>query len=169
MDILSWDEVVAVITSAPFLLSALVTVCCYALHCCLPLEEGRAPAGVEESFFRLREDDLAQSCFSGATQSYRWNQSEAEVEVVIPVPAATRSKDVQCRIRTGSLSLSLSGSMTPIVEGELFRRVSSDDCDWSLDGKGDERVVRVTLVKQKETHGSKHWTSLLLDSKAKQQ
>ena len=46
-------------------------------------------------------------------------------------------------------------------QGKLFRRVQHEECDWSIDERNGERILRLTLVKVVPTKGAQHWTSLL--------
>jgi hypothetical protein len=45
----------------------------------------------------------------------------------------------------GSLSLSVGGK--PVVQGKLLKKVCHDDCEWSIEERNGERVLKLTLVK----------------------
>ena len=119
------------------------------------------PDAPEEYFQRIVDQPDLCAAFTGEADGYRWTQTDAEVEVVAPVPPGTRARDVRCRVTPTAVDVTVSGS--PIVHGALTRLVQSDESDWALEGEGEGRQLRLTLVKQVPTKGSQHWRSLLAE------
>ena len=103
---------------------------------------------------------MGADSWSGTEQGCRWMQSDEEVEVTAPMPGGARGRDVVCKVLPASLSLSILGA--PVVQGKLFRKVQHEECDWSIEDSGGERIFKLTLLKLVPTKGSQHWTSLLL-------
>lgn len=125
-----------------------------------PASTDTPAVAVEEQYFQAVVTEApAKESWSGEEQGCSWTQSDSEVEVTVRVSDRVRAKDIQCRILTSSISLQIQGTL--ILEGTLFRRVNSDDCDWTLEGSGESRVLKLTLVKAVATKDSQNWTRLL--------
>lgn len=97
--------------------------------------------------------------FSGTEQGCSWTQTDAEVDVRLELPHDARAKEVQCRILPTALRITVRGNK--VAEGKLFRRVSVDDCDWTVEDEDGKRMLKLTLAKSVPTKGTQHWTRLL--------
>jgi len=137
---------------------ALAAAVAYALFFARPSSAGTSQ-DVTEEYFRPLLEPMDMAAFSGEADGYRWSQTTTELEVVVPVAAATKSKDVAFKLLPSSLSLVVSG--TAILRGRLLRKVKAAECDWTLEGAGETRLLRLTLAKHTPTAGTQHWTSVL--------
>lgn len=79
----------------------------------------------------------------GTTDKYVWTQTLSELNVVIPVPPGTKTKLVNVEIKNKRLKVGLKGD-TPLVDGELHKRVIVDDSFWTLE---DGREIAINLQK----------------------
>ncbi|KAF5792266.1 putative CS domain, HSP20-like chaperone, NudC family [Helianthus annuus] len=77
-------------------------------------------------------------------ENYSWIQSLQEVNVTIPVPPGTKSRFVECEIKKNRIKVGLKGQ-PPILEGELYKSVKTDDSFWSLE---DQKAIAILLTKQ---------------------
>ncbi|KAM0032666.1 putative CS domain, HSP20-like chaperone, NudC family [Helianthus debilis subsp. tardiflorus] len=77
-------------------------------------------------------------------ENYSWVQSLQEVNVTIPVPPGTKSRFVECEIKKNRIKVGLKGQ-PPILEGELYKSVKTDDSFWSLE---DQKAIAILLTKQ---------------------
>lgn len=76
---------------------------------------------------------------------YTWTQTEEELEVVIPLAASLSSKDVNVRFLQQTMLVKF--QKEPILSLELFEHVDPDGCTWTIDRKGDEVKLVITLEK----------------------
>ena len=120
-------------------------------------ERANGSSELDEYFQRI-PNAVRLDSWSGTEQGCRWTQTDDEVMVAAPL-ADARAKEVACKVLPSSIALSVRG--TPVVHGHLFRKVRHDECDWSIEEVGGERILKVTLVKAVPTKGTQHWTSLL--------
>mmetsp|Transcript_5127 Transcript_5127/g.10038 ORF Transcript_5127/g.10038 Transcript_5127/m.10038 type:complete len:159 (-) Transcript_5127:138-614(-) len=117
---------------------------------------------VDDEFFQRIHERSNQDAPGGVCEGgLKWTQTSDEVEVEIPLEAHMKARDVEFRILPTSVSLRIKGATTSLLEGKLHRRVKSDECNWSIDGEGEARSLKLTLVKQTPTKGSLHWTGVL--------
>eukprot|EP00316_Scyphosphaera_apsteinii_P024745 CAMPEP_0119345592 /NCGR_PEP_ID=MMETSP1333-20130426/107568_1 /TAXON_ID=418940 /ORGANISM="Scyphosphaera apsteinii, Strain RCC1455" /LENGTH=144 /DNA_ID=CAMNT_0007358069 /DNA_START=110 /DNA_END=544 /DNA_ORIENTATION=+ len=122
------------------------------------LEQAAKNATEEEYFQRiLKEQDMSK--FGGESESYRWTQTNAEIEVSVPLQPYIRAKDVHCSILPNQILLSVASK--PILQGPLLRKVCPDECDWSIEGRGASRSLKLMLLKAEPTQGSQHWTNVI--------
>ena len=105
---------------------------------------------------------------SGETANYRWTQTMTELEMFIKVPGRATRKDVQCTFTSMALEVFVSvigedGQMQVVrVNGAFCARVVPTECNWQLDGDGEERVLWVVLQKLKPTTTKTYWTGVLI-------
>jgi hypothetical protein len=63
--------------------------------------------------------------------------------------------DIQFKALT--LKVGIKGQ-EPIINGELFKRVKTSECTWTLESDGDKREIQLTLQKQE---GQCWWDSVM--------
>ena len=112
-----------------------------------------------EEYFQRIVKEVTLDSWSGTEQGCSWTQTDDEVEVVAPLLEGAKAKDVACKVLPSSLALSVRGAT--VVKGALFKKVRHDECEWAIEERAGERVIRLTLVKVVPTKGAQHWTSLL--------
>jgi hypothetical protein len=103
--------------------------------------------------FEADQADKAVDCTQRSVDGklYTYAQDNEEVVLEVKVPAETKSKDVRCAFKPDSVALSvatLPEAQREVLQGELFQRVKTDDCSWSIATVAGERVLQVTLAKQ---------------------
>lgn len=78
---------------------------------------------------------------------YSWTQTEEEVEIVVAVPKDTASKDIHVKYLPKSLQILV--RKKELLKLELFDRVDTDGCTWTLDRdpKAKESMLVITLEK----------------------
>jgi hypothetical protein len=76
---------------------------------------------------------------------YTWSQTEDELEVVVPLPTSVSSKDVNVRFLPQKMLIKC--QKEPLLSLELFEHVDPDGCTWTIDRKGDDVNLVVTLEK----------------------
>ena len=86
---------------------------------------------------------------------YSWTQTEDEVVVEVKCPVHTTTKDVKCtfgpqaiKLRVLSIEDNANEDKT-VLEGTLFQRIDVDGSTWTIEKTGAERVLQVTLSKDK--------------------
>jgi hypothetical protein len=104
--------------------------------------------------FKAEQADKAVDCTQRpvAGKLYTYAQDSDEVVLEVKVPAETKSKDVRCVFKPDAIALSvatLPEAQREVLQGELFQRVRADECSWSISTVAGERVLQVTLAKQK--------------------
>eukprot|EP00250_Pteridium_aquilinum_P002149 c12351_g1_i1 orf=87-1139(+) len=75
--------------------------------------------------------------------NYSWTQTLSEATVQIPVPPGTKSRSITCEIKKKQLTAGLKGQ-PPVLKGELYAPVVTDDCFWSLE---DGKTLSILLTK----------------------
>ena len=102
----------------------------------------------------------AESC-GGRTDRYAWTQDEREIHVRFPVASGVRARD--CRVEISAKSINVVVNNEILLQGELTRRVVTDDSYWELEDalpEGSGKVVTVTLTKLRRTYAKFHWASV---------
>ena len=69
----------------------------------------------------------------GKTDKYVWTQTLSELTVNIHLPPGTKTKMLDVQIKNSSIKVSIKGQGSPIVQGELHKRVMVDDSLWTLE------------------------------------
>lgn len=88
-----------------------------------------------------------------------YSQNMDEMEIDMPLPPGKGARDVHCRFMPTSITFGFKGE-EPLLQGELFRKVRSDECNWQLwPVGGTPTSVKISLAKAK----SGNWKSLLAD------
>jgi hypothetical protein len=95
-------------------------------------------------------DDVRAEC-----DKYYWGQNETEVFVKVRVPAGTKSKAVKFDVSSTKVKLAVLGET--ILDAALHRKVTPDDCTFTIEDSGDGRLIVVTLAKMVKTSASQHW------------
>lgn len=94
----------------------------------------------------LTDADKATAAKEAAEQAalpYKWTQTIQEVDISVPVPPGTRARDLVVEIKSTSIKVGLKGQ-EPIMEGTFPKRVTTDECTWSLE---DQKSVSIQLEK----------------------
>eukprot|EP00271_Cylindrocystis_brebissonii_P010154 TRINITY_DN26255_c0_g1_i1.p1 TRINITY_DN26255_c0_g1~~TRINITY_DN26255_c0_g1_i1.p1 ORF type:complete len:362 (+),score=124.65 TRINITY_DN26255_c0_g1_i1:95-1087(+) len=111
---------------------------------------GAPPATGDEDMGDKEEEDADESkglkpnSGNGADlEKYSWTQTLGEVDVTIPLPPGTKSRGLLVEIKKKSLTVGLKGQ-EPIIQGELWEAVKTDDCLWNIE---DSRTLTVHLEK----------------------
>ena len=114
-----------------------------------------------EYFSAILKDNLDNMGTRGGTErDFTWSQTDNEIVVCVPMPAGARGHDCVVKVLEDKLTITIKS--TVVVQGKLFRRVKTDDTDWSIEDVNGERVLKLTLEKLTPTKGSLHWKALLL-------
>jgi hypothetical protein len=69
----------------------------------------------------------------GKTDKYVWTQTLSELTVNIHLPPGTKTKMLDVQIKNSSIKVSIKGQASPLVQGELHKRVMVDDSLWTLE------------------------------------
>ena len=69
----------------------------------------------------------------GKTDKYEWTQTLSELTVNIHLPPGTKTKMLDVQIKNSSIKVSIKGQGSPLVQGELHKRVMVDDSLWTLE------------------------------------
>jgi len=104
----------------------------------------------------------AESC-GGRTDRYAWTQDESEIHVQFPVAPGVRARDCLVEISAKSINVVVNDDI--LLEGELTRRVVTDESYWELEDAVAEhsgKVVTVTLKKLRRTYAKFHWASVCI-------
>mgnify|MGYP002878680744 CR=1 FL=1 len=115
-----------------------------------------------EDYWRQVEflDDTMHARYKGTERGCPWTQTTDEVEVTVSVPADIQRQQVDCKFFSTHLRLAVRGEVRQ--EGPFYRKVQFDQCHWALEGAGESRVLKVTLVKAAKTKGTQHWKTLFV-------
>lgn len=95
----------------------------------------------------------------GTERGFTCSQTDNEIVVCAPMLAGARGHDCVVKMLEDKLTITIKS--TVVVQGKLFRRVKTDDTDWSIEDVDGERVLKLTLEKLTPTKGSLHWKALL--------
>ncbi|GAA0149933.1 microtubule or microtubule-binding cytoskeletal protein [Lithospermum erythrorhizon] len=76
--------------------------------------------------------------------NYSWGQSLEEVTINVPVPKGTKARFMTFEIKNTSIKLYLKNQETPILEGDFFKPVKTEESFWSLE---DGSNVSILLTK----------------------
>lgn len=86
----------------------------------------------------------------GVTDRYYWSQTLQDVTIYFPIPAGTRGKHITCDFTMTTINVGLKGK-TPMLKGNLEKRIKPDDCYWTIEDATSPRTGRViALYLQKE-------------------
>ncbi|WRT64400.1 uncharacterized protein IL334_001332 [Kwoniella shivajii] len=88
-----------------------------------------------------------------AALPYQWTQDLNTVTVTVPLPKGTRGKDLNVVMGKKKLKVQLKSSSEPILEGELFNDIISDDSSWTID----DSTLNVELEKLSAHIASHQW------------
>ncbi|KAH7280670.1 hypothetical protein KP509_36G008100 [Ceratopteris richardii] len=101
----------------------------------------------QTSITKEEDDDskgLKPNAGNGADlEKYSWTQTLSEASVQITLPPGTKSRSINCEIKKKHLTAGLKGQ-TPLLQGELYAPVMTDDCFWSLE---DGKTLSILLTK----------------------
>ncbi|XP_072026455.1 nudC domain-containing protein 2-like isoform X2 [Amphiura filiformis] len=85
----------------------------------------------------------------------QWYQTIEEVYVEINVPQGTLAKQINIVFAPSQLTCVVRGET--IIKGDMFSKVVTDECTWSLE---DRKLVRIVLAKARAS-ADNCWKSLL--------
>lgn len=115
-----------------------------------PMEEEKPATEVPGQEANEEEDDPSlqkpNTGNGGTTDTYTWVQTLADVNMTILVPAGTKSKDMEISITKKKMKVALKGQ-PPLIDGELFEAVLTDDSFWSITESNGTRNVEISLQK----------------------
>lgn len=98
----------------------------------------------EEDVVEEEEDNTpAPEGNGGSTDKFVWTQTLAEVTVSIPLPAGTKARMLNVDIKNTSLKVTIKGQDSPLVMGDLHKRVYLDDSLWQVA----DDCLEINLVK----------------------
>lgn len=103
----------------------------------------------------MERQDKDITAVMGHTDLYHWTQSPTEVEVYVKVDADVPTKGIEIDTTATTCRISFNGVV--VKEGLLCEEVVPDECNWQIDGAGEDRRVWMTLVKKTATKGNQHW------------
>jgi hypothetical protein len=94
-------------------------------------------------------------------EGYSWVQTLKELTITIRVASGIKGRDVAVAIGTTTLSAGIKGE-APALSGELFAKVTPDDCTWTLEdaaaSEGGGRLLSIILTK---SYGMQWWGSVV--------
>eukprot|EP01017_Pseudomicrothorax_dubius_P019501 TRINITY_DN2144_c0_g2_i1.p1 TRINITY_DN2144_c0_g2~~TRINITY_DN2144_c0_g2_i1.p1 ORF type:complete len:350 (-),score=145.72 TRINITY_DN2144_c0_g2_i1:149-1117(-) len=82
----------------------------------------------------------------GKTDKYTWTQTLEELEVFIPVAENIKAKMLKVEVTPSRLHVAVIGQ-PPIIDGELFEKVKSDETQWTLESDSKGRYIRLNISK----------------------
>nr|CCC91534.1 conserved hypothetical protein [Trypanosoma congolense IL3000] len=105
-------------------------------------------ANAKEDEDGMKPKGLAPNAGNGFDyEHYMFSQTLREVEVRVPLlVASARGRDVDVTVQQRHLRVGMKGK-SPIVDGELFSAVKTEDCMWTIE---DGHTVVLTLTKQNQ-------------------
>ena len=86
------------------------------------------------------EDGVAKT-----EDGYSWTQNDEELELVVPVPVGVAAKDISVRYLPQAIHIKCRNEV--ILALDLFERVDTDGCTWTLDKDKDTQRLVVTMEK----------------------
>eukprot|EP01089_Gocevia_fonbrunei_P022529 TRINITY_DN9145_c0_g1_i1.p1 TRINITY_DN9145_c0_g1~~TRINITY_DN9145_c0_g1_i1.p1 ORF type:complete len:151 (-),score=31.71 TRINITY_DN9145_c0_g1_i1:154-606(-) len=81
---------------------------------------------------------------------YSWTQTLAEATLCVPIPSGLRARDVECKIAQKKLYLKVRGNTSPIIDGELYRKVKPDDSFWQIEEGNTSILIELQKVNKME-------------------
>ncbi|CAD8131856.1 unnamed protein product [Paramecium pentaurelia] len=98
----------------------------------------------------------------GRTERYIWTQTLEEVQVYIPIPSTVTSKQLTVKIESSSLLVGLKGQ-PPIVNGQLFEKIQSDESTWLLtDGEIQDYKGKYIHISITKYSGQMNWWACVI-------
>ena len=82
----------------------------------------------------------------GEAEHYTWQQTLQDVDVRVRIPVGTTSKQVICEFKKTKWVFGLKGQ-APMIDGELYGEVQTDDCVWTME---DKTTVLVSFTKRSD-------------------
>ncbi|WWC86506.1 uncharacterized protein L201_001383 [Kwoniella dendrophila CBS 6074] len=88
-----------------------------------------------------------------AALPYQWTQDLQTVTVTVPLPKGTKGKDLNVVMGKKKLRVQIKSSSEPILEGELFNDIISDESSWTID----DSTLSIELEKLSAHIASHQW------------
>ena len=82
----------------------------------------------------------------GDAEHHSWTQTLQDLDVRVRIPTGTPAKMIACDIKKKHLTFGLKGQ-PPMIDGELFGELATDDCFWTLE---DKSTVLLNLSKRND-------------------
>lgn len=82
----------------------------------------------------------------GTTDKYEWIQTLDEVTVFVKLPDKVKASNLDVKLSITKLVAGLKGQ-PPILSGEWYKKIKTDDSMWSVESDGDKRTLQLTLQK----------------------
>jgi len=127
-------------------------------------ENGDEVSGNEKTKDESSKDDedkgMAPNAGNGGSgPGYTWTQTLKEVTVVIGLPAGIKGRDVSFKCTQKTLTVGLK-RQDPIVKGDLYAIVRSEDVMWTLDNN-DETGGRDLTITMEKKNGMEWWNTVI--------
>ena len=101
----------------------------------------------EEDFDKLTPGTMKPNEGNGGeAEHYTWQQTLQDVDVRVRIPVGTTSKQVICEFKKTKWVFGLKGQ-PPMIDGELYGEVQTDDCVWTME---DKTTVLVSFTKRSD-------------------
>ena len=101
----------------------------------------------EEDFDKLTPGTMKPNEGNGGeAEHYTWQQTLQDVDVRVRIPVGTTSKQVICEFKKTKWVFGLKGQ-APMIDGELYGEVQTDDCVWTME---DKTTVLVSFTKRSD-------------------
>ena len=81
--------------------------------------------------------------------NYYWTQNHKDVSIHIPLQKHIRCKDIEIRFNPKNLYVKINDHDSPIIDGDLFSLVKSENCTWFIENSCDVYQLIVELDKKK--------------------
>jgi hypothetical protein len=118
----------------------------------IPSEQNQfVPENFQDILNNKRDDDI----LGGKTDKYDWHQNDQEVEVYLKVVGNVGAKQVNCKILKDNVKVLVNGVVA--LEGDFYAPVIPEECNWQMDGDGENRKIWITLHKEAPTTRNQHW------------
>jgi hypothetical protein len=88
---------------------------------------------------------------------YEWNQTLDAVTVFVLLPDKVKATSLDIKLTCIKLTAGLKGQ-PPILSGDWFKNIKTDESMWSVESHGDKRILHLTL---KKFEGQEWWNSVL--------
>jgi len=89
---------------------------------------------IKEEVKSDEEDKGLQPINNGLVlENYKWTQNHKDISIFIKLPKNIRGKDVDVKFNHDRLYVNIRGQDKPIINGQLFSLVKSENCTWLID------------------------------------
>ena len=82
-------------------------------------------------------------------ENYFWTQNHKDVSIHIPLQKHIRCKDIDVKFSPNKLYVKIRDQDSPVIDGELFSIVKSENCTWYIENSCDTYELIMELDKKK--------------------